>query len=424
MIKHGIISLGSSLLILSSLTVFTDVKAQGNQNPRNNRTETYSPLENLEIKLVNIAEAVIRAEKDVLVNGNPDAAIRRNPRAVMARGATFQRRLQRAQELRSRLAGRSGYIGFKTYLEVINFEVMENTAILEAEEKTVFDYDLSQDSSDAPTNTESHIKHRFTFILSNGEWELTEDELLNTPGSRRGIPEEPIEPLIDKEYPNITPADPLAPSTPSNESKVDSFIVGYSSLKDVAQLKTIETSSETDLIAQSSSLDRSAIVQYIYYYALTPNPSYRNFEKSGTRGGDCTNFVSQALKAGGWPSEQGWYRSPSNWWYDFSTVTAGQSWTWINADYFFDFIYNRPRARTINRVADLIPGDVISVDFDNDSVIDHTMLVSTKSNSGEIYLAYHTNNTLDKKFYDFYNQVALENPNARYYAWSLLSSYN
>lgn len=176
------------------------------------------------------------------------------------------------------------------------------------------------------------------------------------------------------------------------------------------------------LLAQAS-LNRQAIIQYIYYYALTPNRDYRNFENAGIQGGDCTNFVSQALKAGGWPSEQGWYRSDTNWWYDFSFVQPGQSWTWINADYFFNFIHNRPRARTIGRVADLVPGDVISVDLDpqDNNGMDHTMLVSKKSNDGTIYVAYHTNNTLDKSIYQFYNAVP---SNANFYAWSLLSSYN
>jgi hypothetical protein len=45
--------------------------------------------------------------------------------------------------------------------------------------------------------------------------------------------------------------------------------------------------------------------------------------------------------------------------------------------------------------------------------------VSKKSNDGTIYLAYHTSNTLDKTFYTFYNQ----SPGAKFYAWSLLSSY-
>ena len=113
------------------------------------------------------------------------------------------------------------------------------------------------------------------------------------------------------------------------------------------------------------------------------------------------------------------------WWYDYSNnplVVPAQSWTWIGAGKFFQFIQKRPRATTIGRVADLIPGDVISVDFDpqNNNGIDHTMLVSKKTNDGTIYLAYHSNNTLDKTFYDFYNQSP---SGAKYYAWSLLSSY-
>jgi hypothetical protein len=73
-------------------------------------------------------------------------------------------------------------------------------------------------------------------------------------------------------------------------------------------------------------------------------------------------------------------------------------------------------------VADLVPGDVISVDLNpqNNDGIDHTMVISKKANDGTIYLAYHSSNTLDKTFYEFYNL----SPGAKYYAWSLLSTYN
>ncbi|WP_145837543.1 amidase domain-containing protein [Dulcicalothrix desertica] len=170
-----------------------------------------------------------------------------------------------------------------------------------------------------------------------------------------------------------------------------------------------------------ASLNRQAIIQYLYYYAKTPNSQYRDYSMTGNLGGDCTNFVSQALKAGGWTSEQGFYRDATNWWYDFSGIWPGESWTWINADYFFKFILNRPRARTIGRVADLVPGDVISVDFDpqNNDGMEHTMMVSKKTNDGVIYLAYHTPNRIDVTFSEFYDK----SPGAKFYAWSLLSSY-
>jgi cell wall-associated NlpC family hydrolase len=56
---------------------------------------------------------------------------------------------------------------------------------------------------------------------------------------------------------------------------------------------------------------------YANVYAVTPNPNYPFF--TGTGVGDCANFVSQALKAGGQPVRYitGTHTKLGNWW-DFS----------------------------------------------------------------------------------------------------------
>jgi hypothetical protein len=48
-------------------------------------------------------------------------------------------------------------------------------------------------------------------------------------------------------------------------------------------------------------------------------------------------------------------------------------------------------------------------------VKDHTVIANKKSNTGDIYLAYHTPHTIDKAFYEFFNT----NPDAQYFAWKL-----
>lgn len=44
--------------------------------------------------------------------------------------------------------------------------------------------------------------------------------------------------------------------------------------------------------------DRNKAVAYAHKYAYSRNPNYYNFDNIG---GDCTNFVSQVLAAGGEP---------------------------------------------------------------------------------------------------------------------------
>ncbi|HEY9656080.1 MAG TPA: hypothetical protein V6C50_11370, partial [Crinalium sp.] len=161
-------------------------------------------------QLVHIAEAALRAENDVLVNGNVTEALNRNPAATKAK-SVLQNRLQKAQERQLLLAARKdGYINFQTKLTVKKIAISDNQAILEATEQTVLSYDLSNDPPDAPKTTESHTEHRFTFVLHNGEWHLIADNT-NSPDSQSGSANKAIPPLPIN--PSITPSDPLAPST-------------------------------------------------------------------------------------------------------------------------------------------------------------------------------------------------------------------
>lgn len=167
--------------------------------------------------------------------------------------------------------------------------------------------------------------------------------------------------------------------------------------------------------------NRSKIVEYAYLYAKRSNSEYRTYTFAQNREIDCANFVSQAMKAGGWINVQGFYRSVNSWWYDFSKNYPSESLTWINANYFVKFAVQSKRVKVIDKIADLLPGDIIAVDFDpqNSNGIDHVMLVSKKDKNGLIYLSYHSPNTLNKPFHEFYS----EKPNSRFYALSLLYNY-
>lgn len=95
------------------------------------------------------------------------------------------------------------------------------------------------------------------------------------------------------------------------------------------------------------------------------NPAYNNFNGDG---GDCTNFISQALKAGG-------FRETRDWTYDRQLAEGSRAWA--NARGFVDFLETSGRATVFARgrfpaltqvssqyprgaVAALRPGDLIS----------------------------------------------------------------
>jgi Putative amidase domain len=414
---------------LTSILSFGLTSQSGAQKTKNDQAS-------IQQELVSIALASIQAEDDTLISGDSDSALKKNPKAQKAL-KKLSKTLGKIKEKKDFLEQKKiKYKDSRSNITVKNLTVEGTTAILEVTVDTSKSFDLTVMAAGSPDKTESVTDHKFTFSQdSKGEWELISDEELNTPSGRKKDPtSEEIKnpPLLS----NIQPSDPL--SGPSQASVLQPQLTAnylwWSPTRGplFASNKPMHARSLFPMppikLAQST-LNRSAIVQYLYYYAKTPNSSYRNFETSGTRGGDCTNFVSQAMRAGGWKDV---FNSPFDalsqasradqnlWWYN----SIAQSYTWINAGYFFNFINSRPRAKTIGRVADLVPGDVISADLDpaaNDGV-DHTMVVSKKANDGTIYLAYHTNNQIDFPFYDFWKTY--ETSKAQYYAWSLLPSSN
>lgn len=66
-------------------------------------------------------------------------------------------------------------------------------------------------------------------------------------------------------------------------------------------------------ILRASQYSRSDSVKYALKYALNPNKKYRYFPLIKNNSGNCANFVSQCLYAGGAPM----ILSPKNpWWYN------------------------------------------------------------------------------------------------------------
>lgn len=63
---------------------------------------------------------------------------------------------------------------------------------------------------------------------------------------------------------------------------------------------------------RSNGYDRKRAVEYALKYALQPNESFSFLGAQREGGGDCSNFVSQCLRAGGAPMA---YDSIAPWWY-------------------------------------------------------------------------------------------------------------
>lgn len=338
-----------------------------------------------------------------------------------------------------------------TRLRTTNFVVNGNQATLKAIEDATFQLEISACDSSAPATTESQQEHLFVFAKDNGNWKLSQHSIEN--GLTNAQPEAGV-PVADSPPMTISAIHlPVAISSISETSESNEFKFKF--FKKESKLETLEMENsesqdeleqisfpetlvpkfERILLAQAHSLNRYAIVDYAKRHWKDYNRSYRDFSGAG---GDCTNFVSQALAHGWWREVTGYYDTSSAWWYrsygrspsckinlshldpDRWVCSFGQSRTWVNAHWFYWFMRNRPRGYSVSRISDLQLGDVLQVDFTRDGTVDHTMIVTHIDSRGERYLTYHTNNTLNKSFSNFYKDY----PNAYYYAWRLYDRFN
>ena len=86
----------------------------------------------------------------------------------------------------------------------------------------------------------------------------------------------------------------------------------------------------------------TAMVNYARSWAQGRNPAYPSYSD------DCTNFISQSMKAGGWATVGSYplssRSSNSNWWNGSYSSTS--SYTWGGAENWYWFARNSGRART------------------------------------------------------------------------------
>lgn len=156
----------------------------------------------------------------------------------------------------------------------------------------------------------------------------------------------------------------------------------------------------------STAYNYAAMAAYSEKYWSNYNPAYRKFNEAG---GDCTNFVSQALRAGGWKNDSGTASDYRNWWYD----TSAQTDSWVGVNEWSWFGLSSKRTTSLANVYQAEVGDVIQMDFDRDGSKDHTMMVTYRSSSGVPYLTYHSVNTYRKSL----ASILASYPRSYYYAY-------
>ena len=144
--------------------------------------------------------------------------------------------------------------------------------------------------------------------------------------------------------------------------------------------------------------NRERAVEYAKKWALSRNPLFTDFTGQG---GNCTNFVSQAVLAGSCVMNF----TPTFGWYFVSSSDRSPSWTGV--EFFYDFMVNNegvgPFMREVSRRETEI-GDVIQLANETGDFY-HTLMI-TGFDGNEILVSAQSDDSLDRPL-SSYNYAAL-----------------
>lgn len=160
--------------------------------------------------------------------------------------------------------------------------------------------------------------------------------------------------------------------------------------------------------------NRTAAVDYAEERALSRNLYYIDYWDDY----DCTNFVSQTLRAWFLGFITDWIfgkYDDDNWYYNNYTPSES-SWTWWWADNFYDHVLQRTERYQIkSSYTYLSEWDLIFVDWTSNGSIDHGMIITEKTGSTPslIKLSYHSNDRLNKPLQEVFDDPSATN--ATYY---------
>ncbi len=154
-------------------------------------------------------------------------------------------------------------------------------------------------------------------------------------------------------------------------------------------------------------------MQYANKWWNSYNPAYPVFDV------DCTNYVSQCLRAGGAPMRgyphraQGWWVQGGTWSFSWS-VSHSLRW-------YLDTSTKGLRAGKVGSATELKLGDVICYDFEGDGKFNHSTIV-TGFDGNEPRVNAHTNNSINRDW-RYTNSLAYEPGKTTYIFFHILDSF-
>ncbi|MFD1414658.1 amidase domain-containing protein [Oceanobacillus jeddahense] len=139
---------------------------------------------------------------------------------------------------------------------------------------------------------------------------------------------------------------------------------------------------------RETEYNRLEAVKYAERWWNSYNPEYLRFED------DCTNYISQCVRAGGGPMwgepvrERGWWYGNDSWSFSWSVA---HSFRW-----YLSGSERGIRGIEVETPEELNPGDVICYDFNGDGAWNHTTIVVRKDAENMPLVNAHTDNSRNR----------------------------
>ena len=294
------------------------------------------------------------------------------------------------------------YTHFDKEVTLVSYDINNDQTTIVVRELTRLYYDRIH--GDEPDYTAWSVERKFVFIMKEQGWSLLYQELLNS--NEFSIPplNEPLrsEISIDEMLRSLSTITPFSYNEQDSLLRKSDHELRERNGNHEAWLLTLENHGVVPL---SGTFNRQAAANYALLWWNRRNPAFRDFDG---RGGNCTNFISQAMRAGGWTDVTGFYRDASFWWYHF----ANQTWSWVGVNHWHDFAsIHSGRTIMLSNPRNLFVGEVLQVDFDGGTNKGHTMIV-TRRTDRDIYLTFNSNDTLNASF----SSLVARFPNASWFS--------
>ncbi|MFF0158045.1 amidase domain-containing protein [Streptomyces sp. NPDC005263] len=329
-----------------------------------------------------VADALLTERTAALLQGAPAARTTLKATSgvqlAAAQATTEKTALTSLRDTRSRLAALGeAYTDADTKVTVDSTRLSGDTATVQVTEASTLTY--AKIRGDEPATTGFTAHHELTFAARpDGTWQLTGERLTDR-GPR--------------------PVNQPAPAATSGLVRTMAVIDAPKSAI------TYPAPAKPKNLATTTPYNYGAMATYAEKYWKDYNAAYRRYNSVG---GDCTNFLSQSLFAGGWKQVTSSTEDYSTW---FSNTS--ESDTWIGVNEWSWFTQTAKRTTALPNAYQMDLGDVLQVDFDKDGSKDHSMMTTYRSSSGVPYLTYHDTDTYRRSL----SSLIASYPNSAYYGY-------